>query len=818
MSSYQPYLIAAYATGLDREVEPWLLPDDAQEDLFDGFVYRGVWQKREGYNYFAIGLRDGSPYTESRIVRHVTNQVGAVGNGTTGPYNINFFTVFQEQIATGNGTVGPYSEVLGQDLYPGSVIIIEPTTPQSLSDNGAGVLTGNGSGTVNYATGSTSFTFTTPVGIGDPINATYSNKPIRRGSITITDPVSGQELTDNGLGLLIGDGSGTVDYTNATAVATFNTPVAVNNILVTFDFFPGNPVMMIANFYTATNARELIVADTQYVNRYNETTNRLEDISGSSSPYHGTNKNFFSWVNYPSAADQPRLLFANNAPTDVIQQYDGATVTDYVYTSGTITTLNCLQLFNFKDRLILLRTTENGTVFPRRIRISGTGANCDNFDSSATGAGFIDIPDNTWIMGAAFSRDDLLIFTERTVWSLKYTGNDTTPFTLYKIEESRGSAAPFGVITYLNRTTALSPLGFIITDGYRVDRMDDKIPKYSFNEIDPNNFDLCFAGSVDEDRDHYLIHPSTNQAESDRILVTNYEEDNFSIYRIPLSCMGNYIESFDITWDDLLVYDNWDDFATDYASWNAFGYTKGTPISIGGGHHGEIWRLNLDQGEDNPVKVRNITYPDAANDPRIIDVETDFQNYTAGDPSANIPADYIYFENVGGLTDINDKQFPIMEVLVPNRAFRINKNTLSSTAYTSGGDVARVIPFESTTKNFNPFANADKKVRCGWMYFYVSTSETFLKDENGETVPAKITVEVYANDSTMPAQVFDFIVSPYEGNTTNLPTQIGAKKWTKLWINQTARMIQFKVKNTQAGSKIRIHAMMPGFAPVGRLI
>lgn len=40
--NYQGYLIANYATGLDKELQPWLLPDDAQFELLDGFVYKGV--------------------------------------------------------------------------------------------------------------------------------------------------------------------------------------------------------------------------------------------------------------------------------------------------------------------------------------------------------------------------------------------------------------------------------------------------------------------------------------------------------------------------------------------------------------------------------------------------------------------------------------------------------------------------------------------------------------------------------------------------------------------------------------------------------
>ena len=53
--TYTPYLIADFSTGVDRRLQPWLIPDDAQEVLLDGYVYRGVMSKREGYIYFATG-------------------------------------------------------------------------------------------------------------------------------------------------------------------------------------------------------------------------------------------------------------------------------------------------------------------------------------------------------------------------------------------------------------------------------------------------------------------------------------------------------------------------------------------------------------------------------------------------------------------------------------------------------------------------------------------------------------------------------------------------------------------------------------------
>lgn len=815
--TYTPYLIANYATGLEKRLQPWLLPDDAQEELYDGYVYRGVLGKRDGYNYFATGGLPGPlPYRESRIV----STLSAI----------------------------PAVEV------PDGIIV----------------------------------TFTL-AGTG----------PIARGSVTVNGSNPVVVGTDDGLGLIgsitgAGIVSGTVDYTTGAISVTFLVPpVIASTVTFTYSFMPDNPVMMVANFWTSSNIRELIVASTVYINRYNSTLNILEDITAT--PYTGNSHQFFTWTNYAAADDSPRLLFANNK--DVIQQYDGANVTNYVYSMTSsvapfnpVATLTCLLMADFKDRLLLFRTTEDSVIYPRRIRISGTGQFCDDFTTSATGAGFIDIPDNTWIYGIAFNRDDLIIFTESSTWVLKYTGNDTTPFVLNKIDESRGSQAPFAAITYLNRTSAASPRGLIMTDGYRVERQDESIPDFSFNEVDGENFDLCFAGSVDADRDHYLIYPPQDQDESKRILTTNYDEDNYSIYRIPLSCMGTYVTAFDVTWDDLLRFDDWFEFEKAYGNWNSFAYTAGAPFSIGGGHHGEIWRLAVTESEDNPVMIYNITQPT----PELLEITTDWNNYGVNDYDPEMGADYIFFTGIEGMLELNGKQFPIERPFISNNVFRVKVDDPSVTysAYTGGGTASRVIPFSALFKAFNPYADQDKKVRCGWLYMYVDSTGTDLTRNIAlanvtQALPAVVTTQLNHNlttgnsvaffsvggmteldsiegivtvltpttfsingvDSTgfgaytsggyvttpeSAKMIIDIITNsrnpskitdlsnpstyPYQGNCTNMTFQDGSKKWYKVFINQTGTFIQFRLRNTQSGSIIRVQATMPGFQPVGRII
>ncbi len=806
--SYTPYLIANYATGLEKRLQPWLSPDDAQQELYDGSVYRGTLSKRFGYKYYATGNRGGLPYRESRIISTLTG------------------------VAQTSGVINSSNQT---------------------------------------------FTWTTTA-------------QITRGSITVTGSIPLQVLTDDGLGGFMGPGTGNIDYINGSVSVTFDAAPTAGTVLLSYSFMPDNPVMMVASFITGTNIKQLIVASTRYLNRYNPATNILEDITAT--PYTAAdNSYFFSWVNYPDANSVPRLIFTNNY--DVVQYYDGTNTGPYVYSMETsasvpaaVTTLLASSVFVVKDRLIFLRTTENGNIYGQRIRISGTGANSDDFRTSATGAGFIDIPDGTWINGATANRDDLIIWTAASTWVLKYTGNDTTPFVLERIDESRGSDATFSAFTYLNRSSAASRRGLIISDGYKVERQDLSIPDFTFDEVDQDYFKLCFAGVVDSERDHYLIYPEEGQTRSTRILTTNYDEDNYAIYRIPLSCMGTFEVGFDISWNDLLIYNTWDDLAAVYANWNSFAYSKGAPVSIAGGHHGEIWEIGTSEGEDNQVKIYDISIIDS----NTIQVTTDWNNFSLNTFDLEKGADVIYLSGVGGMLEVNKKQYAVTEI-VNNNTFKLNvgNSSLFST-YTSGGTAQRVIPFEALFKKFNPYAMEDRKVRCGWLYMYVDSTGTNLTRniqiqsitqanpavitsqvnhnlKTGDQVeifgivgmtelnnlnpyitvitpntfslngidstaftaytsggyvsvpePAKMDIQIITNDNKQPTQLNNNSSVPYQGSCTNLTFENGSKKWYKVFINQTGQFIQFRLKNQQAGAVINIQATMPGFQPVGRML
>ena len=83
-------------------------------------------------------------------------------------------------------------------------------------------------------------------------------------------------------------------------------------------------------------------------------------------------------------------------------------------------------------------------------------------------------------------------------------------------------------------------------------------------------------------------------------------------------------------------------------------------------------------------------------------------------------------------------------------------------------------------------------------------------------------VEVYTNDNTQyHTQIRSTALIPLgdmSNRSANGLYRVASKRWTKVFINQTGDFVQFKLKNTQPGARVRIHALNVGMMPTGRTI
>jgi hypothetical protein len=144
---YQPFLIAPLQIGLERDIQPWLLPEEAYSDLENMYVYRGRLKQRLGFSHLG---------EEGRFIREISSVIlSTQASGAS----------YSNSDLLNDSSINVRSGAPNCSLKPGSLSITVGTI--TFSDNGDGTLSGipaTNSGTINYQTGALSLTFNPSLG------------------------------------------------------------------------------------------------------------------------------------------------------------------------------------------------------------------------------------------------------------------------------------------------------------------------------------------------------------------------------------------------------------------------------------------------------------------------------------------------------------------------------------------------------------------------------------------------------------------------------------------------------------------------------
>ena len=84
--TYEPFLIAPYKVGLDVDMEPWLLPEDAFENIVNAHIHNGYVEKRQGFRVLAETAETNANFaitaaTQADPVELTLTDVTALSNG-----------------------------------------------------------------------------------------------------------------------------------------------------------------------------------------------------------------------------------------------------------------------------------------------------------------------------------------------------------------------------------------------------------------------------------------------------------------------------------------------------------------------------------------------------------------------------------------------------------------------------------------------------------------------------------------------------------------------------------------------------------------
>ena len=412
---------------------------------------------------------------------------------------------------------------------------------------------------------------------------TLSNIPIRAGDLSFTDGTL--DITDDGDGTLSGDGTGTIVYTTGVYDITFS-GVTTGAVTADYDFYPEYSIVGILPYVNLTTGdTDLMVFDEKRCAQYDTTNAKLEDVS-TADTWAGGDYDFFHGCNARN------YLYATNN-TDQIYRWNGAAWAAFdidIDGAGAANDVDtCLMIFYYKERLVLLRPTESGTLYPQRARW------CEPADHTDwTNDGYVDCPTGDWIMTAGFVGEDLVVWFDKSTWRLRYTGDSTLPFRWERIDTSKGSFSPFSGVINGDLMIAMGSTNILETDNLKVYEIDDKIPD-AFERLDQSLFDKVFSIRVPNLKQTLISYPEPDESGNTASFCYNYDDKAWSIYDYGFNVFGEFIESSSADdWDEI-DYD-WDDF--DFA-WIAASRDAGYPLILAGDASGYVWEINYGGSDDD---------------------------------------------------------------------------------------------------------------------------------------------------------------------------------------------------------------------------
>lgn len=692
---FDRFLIAPFNTGLQKDLRPWLILDDAMTQLNNAYIFRGRVRKRFGS--------------------------ALMGSSTSTGLQAQFNSRLRINIGTTNGsgalsvTVPGLIFKIGQAFSVDNVMltVVVTGTPGALKSTSGAV-----TGTYNTTTGA----FILAAGAG------HATKPV---FFYTAEPVMG--FTNYQLSTVTNQPS----YAFDTQFGYFWTGSAWSRTGAADSLEWNDPAGTKINYFWSANYRGSAESvDALFVTNFQVTNPNGAGVTTDDPIWS------FDGTNWNAASGGGGFYFFPNG---------GAPRSGpFIVTSRII--------IGFKGRLVLLNTIENDNAggfgagtnswYPQRARFSHVGnpfsdnawyepnqtdTNAPALTAVGDGGGFIDASTEEQIISAEFIKDRLIVFFERSTWELAYTGNTLLPFIWQKINTELGSEGTFSSVPFDRQILTMGTTGVHSCNGANVERIDNKIPDEIFTISQANNGIERVAGI----RDYYTecvywTFPSNQQLKTipqfnNRILLYNYKNDSWALNDDSVTVWGYFDQQPDNTWQ--FATRTW---AESTNTWNSPTLQAQFRQIMAGNQQGYTFLILPDQTRNAPaLQITNATV--TAN-PNIITLKVINHEINADD--------WIAIENMTGITGLVDEIFTVNRV-VDKDTIQIDISTGQSTGansftgtYLGGGTVTRVSVIQIQSKQWNPYAKDGRSFFLGRIDFCV------LK-----TAAGKITVDYYSNAS-----------------------------------------------------------------------
>ena len=241
----------------------------------------------------------------------------------------------------------------------------------------------------------------------------------------------------------------------------------------------------------------------------------------------------------------------------------------------------CKLIVAYYGRLLFLNTWEGAnaagsTNFFNRCRFSQIG---DPTQATVVGppfvggawrsdvfgkGGFIDAPTNEAIISAQFFKNTLIVFFEKTTWQLRYVGEYGLPFLWERISSDFGSESKLSTVLFDNGVLAVGDKAIVSSSGNDVQRIDIDVPDIVFNFHNLQEGKERVHGIRDFQKEIvFWCFPDGNRNLKfpNQVLIFNYRNNTWAIFRDNVTAFGEINNLTEVSWDTDVSWDSitsWD--------------------------------------------------------------------------------------------------------------------------------------------------------------------------------------------------------------------------------------------------------------------
>ena len=174
-------------------------------------------------------------------------------------------------------------------------------------------------------------------------------------------------------------------------------------------------------------------------------------------------------------------------------------------------------------------SSRTGVIDPMLVAFSDQENELD-FEPTATNtAGSLRLSSGSFIVGGIKSRQEILIFTDTSLYSMNFIGPPLT-FAINLINEGSGLLSPKSAVNAPNGVFYVSKTGFYFYSG-SVKRLPCTVQEYVFEDLDLSQAFKCHMGVNTEFSEIWFFYPSIEDGtgEISRYVIYNYEENHWSV-------------------------------------------------------------------------------------------------------------------------------------------------------------------------------------------------------------------------------------------------------------------------------------------------